>query len=387
MDITLRSAISIATISVTFQLIFAATGAAIGQERYETSTFSDYTNDSLNISVFVFRDLNRNGSYDVGDRPMSGISVDATGNRRTITRYSNMSGFTNFEMSATDASKDITFAGEYEFQVDVPRGWSITTENGTQRVYFSLLPSAPADIVADPPPSPVGLVPDLTVAGTASPNLRIEAVSPSGKRRRISADDTGHYGLAASPGTWHIKFFGPGASETVRAVEVATAPVVLSYRSDAGGPSTDVPTATVTFDDLDSAGVSKIPSGYRGLQWDNFVMAHMKFYGSNGYRNNIMSGEFVAYNGSGHPASIFSEQPFDFIGGYLGASNSQAEGETLHVTAWRGDVVVHEEDLKLSALGPIFYAADLHGVTRLDFATAHYWQVTFDDLAFRLANQ
>jgi hypothetical protein len=83
--------------------------------------------------------------------------------------------------------------------------------------------------------------------------------------------------------------------------------------------------------------------------WNNVVMAHQKFYSSEGYRNNLMSGEFVAYNGSGHPASISSDRPFNFVGGYFGASHLRAEGETLRIKAWRRQELSYEEDIPLSA--------------------------------------
>ncbi len=38
------------------------------------------------------------------------------------------------------------------------------------------------------------------------------------------------------------------------------------------------------------------------------------------YRRSRTSGEFVAYNSSGHPAAISSDEPFDFVGGYFGVA-------------------------------------------------------------------
>jgi hypothetical protein len=260
----------------------------------------------------------------------------------------------------------------------VPSGWHVTTDNAVQHAFFTLLPGSPADIIAEPPPQPVGLAPELTISGRTDPAVtQIEVRSPDDEVRTIPTE-VGRYTLPASAGVWQIA--------SGRLVEVVNAPVVLSM-AGAGGMAADAPAGrdiTVGFDDLEKGSVAKIPSGYSGLNWNNFVMAHMKFYGSQGYRNNIMSGEFVAYNGSGHPASISSAKPFDFIGGYLGASNFKAEGETLHIKAWRGDTLAYEEDLNLSALGPIYFVADFRDIDRIDFSTEHYWQVTFEDLAFRL---
>ena len=113
-------------------------------------------------------------------------------------------------------------------------------------------------------------------------------------------------------------------------------------------------------------------------------MTHQKFYEPEGYRNGVLSGEFLAYNGSGHPAAISRDEPFDFVGGYFGVSTLRAEGETLIITGWRDDQEAYRESLVLSALGPIFLAADFRGVTRLEFKAEHYWQFTVDNLTFRL---
>ena len=99
-----------------------------------------------------------------------------------------------------------------------------------------------------------------------------------------------------------------------------------------------------------------------------------------------MSGEFVAYNSSGHPVSITHDRPFDFIGGFFGAAWLEAEGETLQVRGWRGAELVYDERIELSALGPVYFAAGFNGVTRLEFSTERYWQFVCDDLEFRFSD-
>jgi hypothetical protein len=365
----------------------AITGTAVAQDRYPRATWNKYSNSSVNISVYVFRDMNRNGVYDMGDRPMSGIIVDAIGNRRSLTRRSNLSGFANFEMSASNPEKDITFAGKYEFRLAVPPGWRVTTDNEVQISNFELRPGAPADIIALQPPLPVGLAPDLTIAGRLAESTKqsLEAISPSGERLTISTDPHGHFEFAATTGEWRIAIPGADASGRQRLISVGNSPVLLSMIGDTDtGDAGAGRLHTVTFDELQSGSVLKVPSGYGGLDWNNFVMAHQKIYPAQGYRNNLISGEFVAYNGSGHPVSISREAPFDFIGGYVGASNPRAEGETLIVSAWRGEELAYEEAFQMSALGPLYFSAEFKDVTRLEFRTEHYWQVTFDDLTFRL---
>ena len=47
----------------------------LADDRYPPASFGDLHEGSLNISVFTFRDLNRNGRYDLGDRLPSASSA------------------------------------------------------------------------------------------------------------------------------------------------------------------------------------------------------------------------------------------------------------------------------------------------------------------------
>ncbi len=338
--------------------------------------WSSYWEGSLNISVFVFRDLNRDGLYNLGDQPMSGILVDVTGPGRPSWSASNGAGFANFTMSGTRTDGDIMFEGTYDFAVRVPPQWQVTTRNAVQTTQFRLRPGSPADLIADPAPALVGLAPNLTIFGTLPENLDAAPVlsGPHRAIRRLEVDPAHHFVAPVEEGEWHSQ------TTPSRAVQVTTTPVQIAQAwwtslTDKGAAGTKI-----TFDDLQSEGVLKIPSGYAGLGWDNFVMTHRKFYDPEGYRNGVMSGEFLAYNGSGHPAAITSFEPFDFVGGYFGASALDAEGETLLISAWRGDEQVYHEQMTLSALGPTYLAAGFEDITRLEFRTAHYWQFTADDL-------
>ena len=337
--------------------------------------WSSYWEGSLNISVFVFRDLNRDGLYDIGDQPMSGIIVDAEGLGRPIWAVSNGSGFANFTMSGTQSDAAIMFEGTYEFTVRVPPHWLVTTGNAIQTTEFKSRPGSPADLVADPAPRLVGLAPELRLIGAFPDPAAADIVlaGPDRATRRLHADATHHFAVPVEQGAWHNKL-APG-----RNLDVDTTPVQVAQAWWTSPDPVGVG-QKITFDDLQSEGVLKIPSGYGGLGWDNFVMTHRKFYDPEGYRNGVMSGEFLAYNGSGHPAAISSDKPFSFVGGYFGASSLEAEGETLLITAWKGDQPAYHEEMTLSALGPTYLAADFDGITRLEFRTAHYWQFTADDL-------
>lgn len=352
------------------------------EDSYAVRTvWDDYSQSDLNISVFVFRDANRNGIYDLEDRPMSGISVDSSGLGQAASAISNSSGFANFAMSGTDQEADIMFEGEYQFDVQVPPRWAVTTGNESQTTRFELFPGSPADLVARPAPALVGLAPDLWIEGHSAKALTLTARS-GGELQEAASNEAGNFSFSVRPGEWEMS--SPAMLEP-RQIAVLATPVRLTeswllQQEPPGG----FPSVEATFDNLQSEGVLKIPSGYVGLDWSNFVMTHQKFYEPEGYRNGVLSGEFLAYNGSGHPAAIGRDRPFDFVGGYFGVSTLRAEGETLIITGWHDDQEVYRESLVLSALGPIFLAADFRGVTRLEFRTEHYWQFTSDNLTFRL---
>jgi hypothetical protein len=340
----------------------------------------------MNISVFIFRDIDASGIYDLGDRPFAHIAVEL-GNGPMI--RSNISGFANFRASAVQRDREIVNPGTYYFRVVPPPGWRITTGNEEQPVPIELLLGAPGDLIAADPADPVGLAPDLEIIGRV-PTVgegEMASVTVSGptaeEPQSVALDDRNAFARAASPGLWSIETRYGNGQATRRRVEVSRYPVVLSTLPPDTRSNVPASRETALFDELiANESVAKIPSGYAGLNWHNWVVTHNRTYGGDGYINGTMSGEYVAYNGSGHPVSIDSENPFHFVGGYFTSAWADAEGETLHVEGWRGEQLVYEDEIRLSALGPVFFAADYRDLTRLEFFTEHYWQVVADDLVF-----
>jgi hypothetical protein len=341
----------------------------------------------------------------MADHPMAGVLFEVAGGGRTITRRTNKSGFGNFPMSVQDREKDIVNRGEYTFLAMIPSGWLLTTDNASQRSIFDIMPGAPADMVSSIPPQPVGLAQELTITGRVSKSpeaalarppalgddsdrIRVRAISAEGKQQEVAVDQTGSFSFAVTPGDWTVV-----AENSVgdvlgnRQVEISVAPVLLATLLPNEAQREVKPRTLIGFDDLVTMGIKEIPIGYHDLNWHNWVATHHKFYNGEGYVNTTMSGEFVAYNSSGHPVKISRERPFHFVGGYFGSAwLRQAEGETLRVKGWRDDVLAYDESIKLSALGPIYFSANFRNVTRLEFATRHYWQFVCDDLEFDVPN-
>lgn len=373
--------------SLCLQAGHAAAGDA---DLYAPKVWGSFSGGDMNCSSFVFRDWNGNGLYDLGDRPLANVAVEMTSaSRSALIRRTNISGFANFAMSVLQRDRDITEPGRYDFRVIPPPGYETTTGNTFQNTQIRLLPGAPGDMIAQQTLDPVGLAPTLSIRGSMSgasePDGRIEvtASGPDGRKHQVPLDERGGFEIPASRGTWLIEAVDTKTGmSTETSVAVDRSPVILSAidperRNRLVPPDVQI----VDFDDLvESDAVLKLPSGHAGVNWHNWVVTHNRFYDGEGYVNGTLSGAFVAYNGSGHPAVIESAEPFDFVGGHFASAWAGAEGEMLHIKGWRGDAVVYEDRLALSAMTPVYFAAAYTGLTRLEFSTHNFWQFVSDDI-------
>jgi len=333
---------------------------------------------------------------------MAGIAVEMTaaGGKTTLER-SNLSGFANFPMSHSQRSAVIRSPGTYRFGVIVPPGWSVTSGNALQSVTFASLPGAPADLVAANPTGPVGLAPELAIAGRVclpggagravpAPAASAWAVDPGGTRAELALAADGSFRLPASPGTWTLGAAASGGARrvgrhvTVRDAPVRAAALVLGQDDDEAVGRAGRGTVTVDFESVTGTPVAKIPNGFAGLEWNYLNAIEAVWANGDGYVNTVTSGHYVGYSSSGHPVTISRPGGFDFLGAYFGAAIPDAEGETLRVSAFRAGAMVAEEELRLSSRGPVWFDAGYLGVDRLVLATIHYWQFVADDMAFAM---
>jgi hypothetical protein len=350
------------------------------------------------ISVFAFRDRNRNGRYDRTDLPMAGVGVRLTrpdGARHM--RSSNTNGYTNFSMAIGGEGSDITEVGRpHRFEVLVPPGFLVTTGNAVQEARFRSLTGAPAGMVAENPPAVVGLAPALWISGRVAPPTgpahasQLTAIAADGERFAVTIDDTGHFRFSAKPGAWRLRLSGAdGSTQPIeRRVHVFDTPVVVSaLRPSRHQPAQSL--RTEDFEYLHRAEIDKIPNGYAGLDWDYLLAVDNQLYRGPGYVNVLISGRAVAYNSSGHPATISAlpGERFDFAGAHFAVAWPSAEGETLIAEAWRDGVLVGKDQLTLSFLGPVWFDADYQAIDRLTLTTEHYWQFVVDDMRFAVRNR
>ncbi|TIW18585.1 MAG: hypothetical protein E5V65_12460, partial [Mesorhizobium sp.] len=142
---------------------------------------------------------------------------------------------------------------------------------------------------------------------------------------------------------------------------------------------------TIGFDDVTTRGLCKIPSGHAGLDWYNLnAMARDHTKNSEGYVNGNVSGAYIAYTSSGHPAEFARAAPFGFHSVMLTAAWLGSEGETALVESWLEDEPVARDEITLSALAPVHYVPMLKAVTRVRLSTKHHWQMVLDDLVLAL---
>jgi hypothetical protein len=344
----------------------------------------------LNISVYAFSDRNRNGVYDLGDKPEARIAVAMTrpGGGTRMER-SNINGYTNFSMQLEGSKADINTVGEsYDFALLAPPGWEVTTDNARQSSRFRAVAGSVSGMGAETPPTPVGLAPVTRVAASwpARSGQSVIAARAGEQPRRLRIGADGALDAELPPGRWILS---AADRSWQSAVDLEYAPVVLGSPTgpERAGEAMGR-TVLVDFEDNQRSAIEKIPGGYAGLDWDYLLAVDNQFYKGPGYVNGLMSGSRVAYNSSGHPVTISARKDgggrFDFVGGYFSVAWHNAEGETLIARAWRGDTLLAEDRITLSHLGPVYFQADYRDVSRVELETEHYWQFVVDDLSFRV---
>lgn len=349
-------------------------------------------------SCFVFRDINRNGAYDLGDRPFSGLLVELERPDGSVVQsWSNIDGFANFEMKLNDyANAAVVTPGTYLARAFPPAGWTATAPSAIeQQVTFLSKPDAGSRLVPQQPCRHVGLAPRLLVAGrivsdngAPLPGAQISARSTSGQNAAVRLGADGSFDFEAMPGEWEITATDPATGRgTVRKVSVTNAGVILSAivpgREYADVTASDPKTAT--FDDLmPSDAILEIPKGYAGLNWSYWVATNNRFYEGEGYINATVSGDFVAYNSSGVPATISREEPFDFRGVYVTAAWPRGETDGIvTVQGWRKGEVIYEDTFKLWNAGGVHFQADYSQVDKVTFSHSVYERIVIDNLSYR----
>ena len=347
------------------------------------------------VSCYAYRDVNRNGIFDMGDRPYAALPIRLTSPGITTTVPSNIDGFANFVVQYGDEDNANVFApGDYEVRSFPPPGWALTADNDGQVLTMERIEDAPGGMFVAKTCDPIGVAPLLAITGRFTPpegfaldDFKISIANKEGKSYEIPFDVSGHFEFVGYPGSWTLTF-GDGQWNTfaTRNVELSDAAVALAHidlRSDERDP-VDGEVTTLGFDDLTvSDALFEIPSGYGGLSWQNWISVHNRFYKGSGYVNATMSSEYVAYNSSGTPGEMWSDKPFDFVGTYLGAAWPRGEERDVVLKGYSGDTLLYEDRLRVYRAGPVYFAANYNGITRLVISSDMYERIPIDNFSFR----
>jgi hypothetical protein len=338
--------------------------------------------ESWKVSCYAYRDVNRNGIFDMGDRPYAALPIQMTrpdGSKTTIN--SNIDGFANFVVRYGDTKNANVFApGDHEVRSYPPPGWKLTSDNDSQILSMERIDDAPGGMFVAETCVPIGVAPILNIKGgfSAPQGAELGAYNLSisdeqGQVYSIPFDVAGNFEFVGYPGVWTLSFADvEGVTQHSQAVRLSDAAVVLSHidlqhRRTSQTEGGEI--ITLDFDDLTiSDALFEIPSGYGGLNWRNWISVHNRFYQGAGYVNATVSSEYVAYNSSGTPGVIWSDEPFDFIGVYIGAAWPRGEEKDVVVKAWAGDELIHEDRLRIFRAGPVYFSANYTGITKLDIA-------------------
>ncbi|MBO6604105.1 MAG: hypothetical protein JJ938_08675 [Roseicyclus sp.] len=363
--------------------------------------------DRINISQFVFRDTNMNGVYDRGEEPLSGFPVTIhQDGQDPVTETSNLNGFANFVLSIDEEDADLRGSGEIRVEFGAWPGWDITTPNTEFHSEIVELADSPAGLIVDRPfpflglalrPAIFSAIPEeeadgslgcdngsISVRGTVGADAVGQAdmtmfscYLPMEALQDMWGIPTALNAVSDGPGL-ALREVVPGYGHTFVAAPVPSVPASVS-----GEPMRSV---IYSFDDLiTSNDIREMPSGADGLAWHNWVVTNRRFYGGSGYVNSVTSGEYIAYTSSGHPATIRSDTPFDFVQAMMTVAWPRAGGGYVIVEAFRGDELVGREAIRLRTRGPVRFYADWTGITELRVSHSTYWQVIVDDLELRVA--
>lgn len=354
------------------------------------------TRESWKHSCYVYRDMNRNGKFDMGDRPYGRLPIELERpDGSTAGVRSNIDGFANFVTSIGNKDADIYEAGVYKLRAVYPDGWQSLSDTDEQQYEFVERANAGGGLTPVETCAPIGVAPILSVRGrfvakddADAEDYQVLALGPDGAYHTVSTDKNGNYRFVAEPGDWVVEIRdADGATVSLRPVTVEYGAVVMSETvlDQQLTPPDDTDARKLGFDDLIiSDSLFEIPSGYGGLEWRNWIAVHNRFYSGSGYVNLTTSSEYVAYNSSGVPSWMASEEPFDFIGTYIGVAWPRGEEDDVLVKAWRGADLAYSDRLRLSDNGPVFFSADYRGITRLEFSSGNYERIVLDDFQFRL---
>jgi hypothetical protein len=339
------------------------------------------TRGGINLSTFIFMDIDRDGDYTAADKPMAGIITELyRGDEKIAQAYSNSNGWCNFRLSRFEQDAVIREEGAYQFRVAVPKGWRISSNNAQQPLVIKPVYGSIGGMGAERMPDPIGLMPILSVQGQVSNGKAGQAVylrdAVTGAEWQAALDDALHFYFEDVPAAEYSLHY----ASRVLPVSVSRFPLHLGDVS--ADRAISAPNQIAHFDDIEGGGLRKVPHGYAGVRWFNLNAMRKGFTANSvGYINGTISRDFHAYTSSGHPARIYADAPFALHEMAVSVAWCDAHGETMEVVFYEGEKQVGSDSILLSCLAPVIYRPERENITAIDLRTKHYWQAVLDDVA------
>lgn len=352
---------------------------------------------SARYSCYVFRDMNRNGIFDMGDKPYSLLRLEVTrpDGSKTWVR-SNIDGFANLEASLGDKDAVIYETGEYQIRAVFPKGWQTKSASQRQSLVMREQSNARSGLVPEATCRPIGAMPVLEIRGivraqdgSSLNNLSVVATHrDEGTRLDLTIGDTGEFRGIGTQGPWRLEV-RDSAGQVVHARDFRLEHAAVHF-SDIIVGQTRAPELDTSYEELDFDGfvvgqsLFELPSGYGGLNWLNLISVHNRFYRGGGYVNGTISSEFVAYNSSGAQALVWvDDATFDFKGAYVAVAWPRGNEDKVRFRAWRGETLAYEDHVFVSNRGPVFFDASYEDITRLEVVHGNYERVVLDNFQFK----
>jgi len=382
-SIKLKNAVLSVAILIWVLLVPSFAQAQLADAFYRDQVDKNRYSDQVNLSHYVYHDRNRNGDYDLGDIPASGIYVLLHKNGRIHAQsQTNENGYANFVTSSYPQPDkvDIYDGGEYEFEVIVPNDWQATSENARQPATIVENSERRTGLYLSTYLRPVGIAQNNWLRGKL-PNSQAGTVKLYQAQKLVAtanAKSGAHFQFDVPEGEYQLRF-----GNISQSVSVEKFPSYIGVLG-ASKKGLDLRAQKIlgTFDDLSGIQLYKIPNGYLGLNWKdtNIIRRDFGNGGNLGYANGVVSGEYVAYSTQARSIEFSHPQGFDLESVYLSQAWPKAEGQLVEITAFNGDQLVLKDKIKLSYLGPIKYAPKLANITKLVLNPLNSWQIIMDDL-------
>ncbi len=329
------------------------------------------------LSQFVYRDVDRDGIYELGEPPMAGVPVRLTRDgHEPVVVATNLAGFANFVMSPGTGM--IPGPGDVRIEVIEPEEFTIPGGSAPHDTTIRSLPDAPAGLVAASTPPFVGLAPKLGISIAAAPGEEVSCIS-DGIEWGALGEGADRY-CPAAPGLWTVSWSNGRETD----VEVSHWPLRLPRPATGAAHRLGGTETIISFDDLiTSNNLVEVPAGVGGLMWRNVVATHRMYYEGAGYINGTTSGEFAAYNSSGHTAVFFDDEPFDLLEMKLTAAWPDTLRAPIRVEAFRNGAPVAQDRFFASLHSPLLFSPGWTGIDEVRISHGTYWQVVIDDIVIR----